>query len=368
MARAYCPSCGRRYNGKRCSNCLYENFTEEIAHGLHTHEGEPLVVEAPERKPIRPKDPFGCDKKTRKPSIRLGVVILVMLLALLGPVLSAVFSLISEVGSAVSGFTSEAEAEPALPADGTTLYDADGLTVVADWRDGQECKDGFRVVVQNNTGRDITVSSRDILVNGYLMEDSLLYCQAEAGHAAEDWFILSQSDLANAGIETVQELSLTLVAYDAETYETLVQTGFLPLRTSAVLSQIVDDSGVLLFEQDGIRVVFRGYVPSEYAPEEATNGTLQFFLENETDQYLDYYTTECQVNGERVILSLWCALPPHSRAVRGIYLYSLEELGITSREDVTEMVITLGLCTHDEYDPFLQTGPLSVPFDRDVQK
>ena len=39
MARQLCPSCGKPYNGKKCGNCLYEHFTEEIAHGFHTHEG-----------------------------------------------------------------------------------------------------------------------------------------------------------------------------------------------------------------------------------------------------------------------------------------------------------------------------------------
>lgn len=63
MARRLCPSCGKPYNGKKCSNCLYEHFTEEIAHGFHTHEGEPLVIEGTQRKPIPVKDPFGCDRR-----------------------------------------------------------------------------------------------------------------------------------------------------------------------------------------------------------------------------------------------------------------------------------------------------------------
>ncbi len=48
-----CPCCGAPYNGKRCRECYYEPFTEEIAHGLHTHEGEPLIIEQPEDRPVR---------------------------------------------------------------------------------------------------------------------------------------------------------------------------------------------------------------------------------------------------------------------------------------------------------------------------
>ena len=76
MAHYTCPSCGERYNGRLCRSCLYEHFTEEISHGNHTHEGEPLVIDAPVRKPIRRKDPFDCEKKTRKKHPMAGFVVL----------------------------------------------------------------------------------------------------------------------------------------------------------------------------------------------------------------------------------------------------------------------------------------------------
>ncbi len=364
MARVYCPSCGKRYNGKRCGNCLYENFTEEIAHGLHTHEGEPLVIQAPARQPVPRRDPFDCDKKTRKQPVRrkaAAVILLLVIIAVLAAALSWLFLPISGAESVFSGFASEAQTEPVLPTGGTALYDADGILVIADWQDGQEYEDGIRVVVQNGTDRDFTLSSRDIIVNGYVLEDSLLYCQVRRGHTAQCWLRLDQDDLGNAGIETVQTLSLSLAVYDSESYETLTLTDFLPLRTTGELSQPVDDSGVLLFQQDGIRVVYRGYVPSEYAPDTLTDGTLQFFLENSTEQYLDYYITECQVNGQRVMLSLWRALPPHTRAVSSMYLFDLEDLGILSWEDITEWTIHLEFSEHNEYNLFLQTDALALP-------
>ena len=59
-----CPCCGAPYNGKRCRECYYEPFTEEIAHGLHTHEGscemifvlsgEGICLDDGEEYPFRP--------------------------------------------------------------------------------------------------------------------------------------------------------------------------------------------------------------------------------------------------------------------------------------------------------------------------
>ena len=52
MAKYICPSCGAPYNGKKCRNCAYESFSEEIAHNLHVHEGEPLVIHDTTRRPV----------------------------------------------------------------------------------------------------------------------------------------------------------------------------------------------------------------------------------------------------------------------------------------------------------------------------
>ena len=87
MRKPACPSCGAPYNGRRCRNCNYEHFSEEIAHGNHTHTGEPLVIDAPVRKPVPKKNPFGCDKKTRKKNPLVGFLALLYVISCLMPVL-----------------------------------------------------------------------------------------------------------------------------------------------------------------------------------------------------------------------------------------------------------------------------------------
>ena len=87
MAKYICPSCGAPYNGKKCRNCAYESFSEEIAHNLHVHEGEPLVIHDTTRRPVPYKDPFDCppshpkkEKKSR--SGGLSKVLLIVFIAI----------------------------------------------------------------------------------------------------------------------------------------------------------------------------------------------------------------------------------------------------------------------------------------------
>lgn len=89
MARYKCPACGAAYNGKRCTACYYEYFTETIAHGNHTHRGEPLVINAPVRKPIRRRDPFGCDRRTRRRLSPVAKLLITVSLILLSPMILA---------------------------------------------------------------------------------------------------------------------------------------------------------------------------------------------------------------------------------------------------------------------------------------
>jgi len=374
MARYICPSCGKRYNGKRCGNCMYENFTEEYTHGNHTHTGEPLVIREPQRRPIPRKDPFDCEKKTRKPGLRPWVLVII-LLSVIVPVAKAVIGIVLEITSEVSDSfvsISSRKADAVMPSGGITLYDDGQLRIVADWEETRKYSDGIRVIAENNTNRNLNVVARDILVNNYVMEYSSLYCPVEAGHTAEGYLYLDNTDLEAAEIEDVQQVSAIFEAYDSETYETQIQTGYITLCSTDSLSQPLADRGVELYNKDGIRLICKGYAPTSYAPDEYTEGDILFYLENGTDATVDFYTDDVTVNGQETYLSLFCSLPPHTQAVQRMFLFGLdsEELSIQSREDVKEMLAAFGfrIVNDSGEGTTLTTDPLSIPVDLDWSK
>lgn len=66
MARYVCPSCGSPFNGKKCKDCAYESFSEEITHRTHVHKGEPLVIRDQTRKPFPTKTPLTVPSRNGK--------------------------------------------------------------------------------------------------------------------------------------------------------------------------------------------------------------------------------------------------------------------------------------------------------------
>jgi len=85
MERNRCPACGAKgYAGRKCRECGYLPFVEEVMHANHYHQGEPLVLK--ERPKVTPPG-RGCDsfpgQRVQKIPLRLvaGVVMGIVSLA-----------------------------------------------------------------------------------------------------------------------------------------------------------------------------------------------------------------------------------------------------------------------------------------------
>lgn len=83
--------------------------------------------------------------------------------------------------------------------------------------------DGVVVYIENNTDRNIVVTTDDLSVNGFMVT-GFLYQSVRPGKKAIESIILSSSDLEDNGIESIEELSLSFEVYDEDTYHTIIKT------------------------------------------------------------------------------------------------------------------------------------------------
>lgn len=348
MAKRLCPSCGKPYNGKKCGNCLYENFTEEIAHGLHTHEGEPLVIEDTERKPIPTKDPFDCDRKAqhnRQTSARgrqtkkktsvgriFGILVTVMIL------LNAAFNLIASFAArgVFSGGYNQAQE---VPEDyDTVLFSDDDITISAQDRELRAPGDGISLAIRNDTSQDLSVYGEDIQVNGYQLPDLGFYCELPKKSTNIATFYLDSQYLKYTGSDTVENVTFSLLFCDADDYAEVFEIG--PMEAEAEELPVAPSSEAvsteLLYDQDGLTISYAGYVPDSFDEDILSN--LVFCLENTTDGEINVYSNGATLNGEENdLLSLYCVLPANSKAIERLY-WNLPEVGL---EDIQSLTLTL---------------------------
>lgn len=354
MARYKCPSCGERYNGKRCPNCLYEHFTEQIAHGNHVHGGEPLVIDAPVRKSVKREEPFDCEEKTRKgskfkPAMVLAIILIVNSLG------NLIFSFSQRMDSGISSVTVQAEREPApyVPEDAIHLGSSGEVSVFADWQEGQAFGDGFDIYVLNDSDGEIAVAAQDIVVNGCLMENTFFCCNVYEGEgsAGRGTFTLHEEDLRYAGIRDVQTITFKLYAYSLETFETFWESEPITLTASVPENPVLyrEQEGLEIYADSDIRVLFLGFEPFQHDPEKVWMGEFLFYIENAAQEPLNVFPAYVQLNGENFDLFFGTYMPANTRTVTSMYLYALEDTDIQTPEDLKELSFALEMGWGEDY-------------------
>lgn len=354
MEKNRCPACGStRYNRLRCPECFYAPFTEEITHGNHTHEGEPLILKTAPA-PLRREK--GCKSFPRKR--KRGNPLLI--LAGIWLAISVFIPLVEYVGYLVTDriFTEpQPEPEPVAFVGGTVLFDNGEIQITADWQDGSSCDESIWIQVDNGTDRDVFVSAERMSINGYMTDSCFFYCSAEEGRLSAGDLWLDKEELAEIGIDTVAEISFRLNIYDAEIYDTLAvsdQITFYPAAPEDFV-QSVDDSGTEVYCQDGIRIVYQGL-----HGETLQDAFFRFYIENTTSHSLDIYTEEAGINGESADLFLWSELMPNTRCITEMDLYALEESGLASPEDIHSLELILGITDSDDWSSCRYTDKIHI--------
>lgn len=347
MAKYICPSCGAPYNGKKCRNCAYESFSEEIAHNLHVHEGEPLVIHDTTRRPVPYKDPFDCPpshpkkkKKSRSggPSKVLLIVFIAIFLCNVLPILFA-----SVIDHAESDIHSETHEAVTLPLDGKTLLDDESFSIVAQWQDGKDDRTDIPIYIVNHTDRNYEFSTQDVTVNGYCLDDFCsFYSDVPSGETVKGTLYLSDTGLATANIAQIQqiEFSMTATAYDRKNHTS--ESHSLPafvLRGNAAKDYVQTDrpGSTMLYADDDLILSYVGLWAEDY-DEDLEDMELILCAENSSEEDLSLYDDQIFVNGEVSGVSLWARVPAQSKTLFRVYLYGI---GVSRPEEVDSFIMDL---------------------------
>lgn len=325
-----CPCCGAPYNGKRCRECYYEPFTEEIAHGLHTHEGEPLIIEQPEDRPVRRSVPtrqkecrqYSGRRKKTSPKWLWPILIVTAFMV-------AQYVLTEFITEKVSSMSS--------------LWSDDGDTYT----------DEIPVYLRNDSDRDVMLMSSMDCVNGYMTEYRLFLGEVEAGQEEMTSIWVNDTDLESGNIETIGELSFCLEVTDASDYNPLDSTPPITLRADKNNVRSVESGGTTVLEEAGITLTYTG---SE--GELCEDGAFRFRVENHSERNIWLYTMETYVNGESADLFLFDELAPDAWGKCEMWLY---DAGVERVRDITSLELVLGVLDHDTDELLLESKRVSIP-------
>lgn len=241
----------------------------------------------------------------------------------------------------------------------TVLYEAEGVKITA-----TGFEDGFmgpeiKLLIENNSEKNALVTSEAVSANGYMMPLASLYAEVAAGKKANESLTLMSSQVEQAGIETLAELQFYLKIQDPENWDEIAKSDLITLNTSAApFEQPVDDSGDVLYDENGIKIVCKGL-----KQDIIWDGTIVFYMENNNGQPITVYAENVSVNGFMQDAGLWSDLRDGTKIVDGMSLLDLSDLEIENIDEVKEIEFNLRIINADNWDEIVTTDVLKLTFN-----
>ncbi len=241
----------------------------------------------------------------------------------------------------------------------TVLVDEAGVKVTAKRLEtngffGPEVK----LLIENNSGKDLTFQCRNASVNGYMAE-TMMSVDVVNGKKANDALTFLSTDLEACGITTIADMEFSFHIFTTADWEDYLDTPQLQLKTSAAetYEYTFDDSGDVAYEGNGVKVVVKGLSEDDsiFGP------GIIVYIENSSDKDITVQTRDMSVNGFMVNALFSSDVLVGKHAVDAITFLSteLEENEITAIESVD---LSFHIFDCAEWETIVDTDVVSMSF------
>lgn len=241
----------------------------------------------------------------------------------------------------------------------TVLVDEAGIKITAKSLEVDEVfGPEIKLLIENNSGKDLTFQCRNASVNGYMVE-TMMSVDVVNGKKANDSLTFMQSDFEACGIEAIADMEIAFHIFDMADWETYLDTDAIQIRTSIAdtFEYTYDDNGELAYEGNGIKIVIKGLAEDDsiFGPSIVT------YIENTGDKDVTVQTRDVSVNGFMVEAVFSCDVVAGKRAVDTITFMEsdLEGNGITTIENVE---LSFHVFDFDDWETIVDTEIANITF------
>ena len=238
------------------------------------------------------------------------------------------------------------------------LFDAENIKITAEGLEEGFLGVELKLLIENNSDRNITVQARNTSVNGYMVS-TMLSSDVAAGKKANDSLIFETSSLEECGISTIASMEFNFHIFDADSWDEITDSGVIRIDTSASGSytQTYDDTGEVLLDGGGIKIVSKG-VSSE---DSLFGPGIILYIENNTERDVTIQTRDVSVNGFMVDSSMSEDVAAGKKAVSAIQFFSsdLEKNSITK---ITNAEFSFHIFDSASWDTISDSDTLSLQF------
>ena len=237
----------------------------------------------------------------------------------------------------------------------TVILDQNGLKITATGLEDSFMGDELKLLVENNSGQNLTVQSNASSVNGYMITN-IMSIDVANGKKVNDALTLSASEMEDCGITSITDLAFTLHVFNTDTWEAVIDTPVIELKTnlSGTVTQTYDDSGNVVYDAGGIRIITKGKTDDSIL-----GPGIQVYVENNTSESIMVQTRNVSINGFMVDSYYSPEILPGKRSLSSLTIsdISLTENGIT---DITSAELSFVIINPSTFMDLTETGPVNL--------
>ena len=256
--------------------------------------------------------------------------------------------------SNVSGNTANEEvtiAEAVLVDEAGVKITAKSLDLDSIW--GAELK----LLIENNSDKNLTFQCRNSSVNGYMTETSLSE-EVVSGKKANANLIIMDSNFEVCGIDAIADMEFSFHIFDTASWDRYLDTAPIQIKTSIAdqYEYKFDDSGSLAYEGNGVKIVVRGLnTDGFFGP------SVIIYAENNSDKNVTIQSRDVSVNGFMIDPMFSCDVVKGKKAidVMSFFESDIEENDITEIENIE---LSFHIFDMDDWDGIKDTDTIVIEF------
>lgn len=240
----------------------------------------------------------------------------------------------------------------------TVLVDEQGVKITAkSLKDDSLFGPEIKLLIENNSGKDLTFQARNSSVNGYMIS-TMMSVDVADGKKANDAMTFSNSELEACGIDTIADMEFSFHIFTTEDWDTYLDTSVIQLKTSAAetYEYTYDDSGDIAYEKNEVKIVVKGL-----QDDSILGPGIVVYIENTGNKNITVQARTVSINGFMVDPLFSSDVLAGKRCVDSITFLSsdLEENEITEIETVE---LSFHIFNSENWNTIADTDTVTITF------
>lgn len=184
-------------------------------------------------------------------------------------------------------------------------------------------EDGFTndlpLTIYNDGRKSIRISCENLTVNDYLLDYyAYLGEEIKPGKSVSTSLYINSDALDYCGISSVTSYKFNLAYCELQDYAEAWLTDAISVPFSVIdlgTNPPKADDGVLLYEDDNIRLVYRGYETPHYSSSDLSGTTFLIYAENKSSEELTMRSEDSKANDQIFDLWVYSTLPAYTKTI-----------------------------------------------------